>query len=76
MVEGVQKSGLRCMGHELREEDDEPVKRVWDLEVDDIRGEGRPKISWKEMMKKESSTVGPQRKHARDKKRRREGVPS
>ena len=46
------------MGHVLRREDDETVKRVWDLEVDGIRGKGKPNISWKDLMKKESSKVG------------------
>ena len=27
-------------------ENDEMVERAWDLEMDGIRGKGRPKISW------------------------------
>lgn len=41
------------MGHLLRGEDDEPVQRAWGLEVDGIRGKGRPKTSWKDMVKRE-----------------------
>ena len=58
VVEVIKKSGLRWMGHVLRKEDNEPVKRAWDLEVDDIRGKGRPKIAWKDMVTKESCKVG------------------
>ena len=36
VVKVVKRSGLRWMGYVLRREDDEPVKRVWDLEVDGI----------------------------------------
>ena len=46
------------MGHLLRREGDEPVKKAWDLEVEGLRGKGRPKITWKVMVKKESSKVG------------------
>ena len=54
-VEAIKRSGLRWMGHMLRE-DAEPVKRAWNLEVDGIRGKERPKITWKDTVKKESST--------------------
>ena len=36
VVEVIKRSGLRWMGHVLRREDDEPVKRAWDLEVDGL----------------------------------------
>ena len=38
------------MGQVLRRDDDAPVKRVRDLEVDGIRGKGRPNMSWKAMV--------------------------
>ena len=46
VVEVVKRSGLRWMGHVMRRGDDElaPVKRVWDLEVDGIRGKRRPRV--------------------------------
>ena len=31
VVEVIQRSGLRWMGHVLRREDDEPVRREWDV---------------------------------------------
>lgn len=43
-------------GSWLQRIDDEPVKRVWYLEVDSIiRREGRSKILWKDVVKKKSS---------------------
>ena len=75
-MEVVKRSSLRWMGHVLRREDDEPVKRAWDLEVDSIRGKGRPKITWKDMVKKESSKVGLNEEDARDRKKWKEGVSS
>ena len=75
MVELVKRSALRWMGRVLRREDDEPVKRVWYLEVDGVRENGRPKISCKDMVKKESSEVG-LIKDTQDKKKWREGVSS
>ena len=36
VVKVIKRSGLRWMGHVLRREDDEPVKRAWDLEVDGL----------------------------------------
>ena len=72
VVEVVNRNGLRW----IEKEENELVKRVSDLEVDGIRGKGRPKISLKAMMKKEISKYGPNGVGARDKKTRREGVGS
>ena len=35
------------MGHVLRRDKDEPVKRVWNLEIAGKRERGRPKMTWK-----------------------------
>ena len=64
------------MGHVLRREDDEPLKRAWDLEVDGTRGKGGPKISWKDVVEKESSNVGLNEEDAQDMVKWREGVSS
>ena len=37
-------------GPHVEEGDEEPGKRAWDLKVDGIRGKGRPKITWKDMV--------------------------
>ena len=52
------------------------MKRAWDLVVHGIRGKGRPKIAWKDMVKKESSKVGLNKEDAQNKKKWKEGVSS
>ena len=51
VLEVVSRSGLRWLGHVLRREDDDPIKIVWRLDEDAVRGRGRPKITWKDNMK-------------------------
>ena len=72
----VKRSGMRWMGHVLRREEDEPVKKAWDLHVDGIRTKGRPKVSWKDMVKKECRRVGLKEEDAQDRKKCGEGVSS
>ena len=62
VVEMEKRSGLRWMGHVMRRNDDEPVKKAWDLKVDGISGRG---MRWKgktkfitDAMKKESRIKG------------------
>ena len=59
-----------------RREDDEPVKRAWDLKVNGIRGKGRPKIKWKDMVKKGSSKVDLKEEDAQNRKKWKEGMSS
>ena len=58
IVETVRQGSLRWLGHVLRKSDDECVKQAWNFEVEDIRGRGRPKMSWEGMMEKQSRKVG------------------
>ena len=68
---------MRWMGHILRRKIDEPVKRAWDLDVDGIRGKGRTEITWKGIVKKESSKVGlKEGEDAQNRKKWKEGVSS
>lgn len=62
------------MAHVVRREDDESMKRAWDLEVDGLRGKGRPKISCKDMVQKESSKIVLNEDDAWDGKKWRGGV--
>ena len=54
----VKRSSSRWMGHVLRRDKDEPVKRAWNLEIAGEREKGRPKMTWKDMVKKESRKIG------------------
>ena len=54
VLEVVKRNGLRWMGHVLRREDDNPIKMAWQLDEDVVRGRGRPKMTWKDNIKKEA----------------------
>ncbi|XP_033110260.1 uncharacterized protein LOC117111447 [Anneissia japonica] len=56
--EVVMRSCLRWMGHVLRKDEGDPVKRAWHLEIKGRRVRGRPKVTWKDMVKKESAKIG------------------
>ena len=74
IVEVVKRSSLRWMGHVLRRDKDEPVKRVWNLEIAGKRERGRPKMTWKDMVKKESRKIGLDERDAQDRKKWRAGI--
>ena len=57
------------MGHVLRRDKDEPVKRAWSLEISGKRERGRPKMTWKDMVK-----IGLDERHAQDRKKCRAGI--
>ena len=69
IVEVVKRSSLRWMGHVLRRDKDEPVKRVWKLLVREIKGETEY-----DMVKKESRKIGLDKRDAQDRKKWRELV--
>ena len=62
----VVRSGLRWLGHVLRREDDDPIKIAWRLEEDVVRGRGRPKMAWKDNMKREAKRCGLKEEDAPD----------
>ena len=66
VLEVVRRSGLRWLGHVLRSEDDDPIKIVWRLEEDVVRGRGRPKMTWKDNMKREAKRCGLKEEDAPD----------
>ena len=74
IVEVIKRSSLRWMGHVLRRDKDEPVKRVWNLEIAGKRERGRPKMTWKDMVKKESRKIGMDERDAQDRKKWRTGI--
>ena len=58
VLEVVRRSGLRWMGHVLRREDEDPIKMAWELDENDARGRGRPKMTWKDNVKREARKCG------------------
>jgi len=49
----LQQNRLRWYGHVLRKEDDDWVKKCTEYEVEDPRPRGRPKRTWREVVKKD-----------------------
>ena len=46
----VRQGSLRWLGHVVRKEDDDCVKKACRFEVEGSRGRGRPRLTWKGMM--------------------------
>jgi len=49
----LQQNRLRWYGHVLRKEDDDWVKKCMEYEVQGPRPRGRPKSTWKEVVKED-----------------------
>ena len=56
VLEVVQRSGFRWTGLVLRREDEDTIKMAWEL--DESVARGRPKITWKDNVKKEARKCG------------------
>lgn len=56
------------MGHGLLMEDDGPVERAWDLELNGMRRNIRSMLTRKSMMKKENDKEGSNEEDAHDRK--------
>jgi hypothetical protein len=54
----VGRSRLRWLGHVLRKNDDDWVKKVMSFEVEGSRGRGRPKIEWMNVVKMDMAQCG------------------
>ena len=50
------------------------VKRVWNLEINGKREMGRPKMTWKDIVKKESRKIGLDERDAQDRKKWRASI--
>jgi hypothetical protein len=46
---------LRWLGHVVRRDERNQIRRVWELEVDGKRPRGRPKLRWKDVVRKDMS---------------------
>ena len=66
VLEVVQRSDLRWMGHVLRREDEDHIKMVWELDESVRRGRGRPKMTWKDNIKREQRKCGLREEDAQD----------
>ena len=75
-IEGVKevmaRSRLRWLGHVLRKDENDWVKKCMDFEVEGTRGRGRPKMTWCEVIEKDMRERGMKREDAEDRERWRQ----
>ena len=48
----MREQRLRWLGNVLRREEEKPARVVWDLEVEGARTRGRPKMRWRDRVRK------------------------
>ena len=65
----VKRSRLRWLGHVLRKDEDEWVRKSMLLEVEGKRGRGRPKMTWMKLVEKDMRERGLVREDALDRER-------
>ena len=59
-------SRLRWMGHVLRKEGNDWVKKSMDMTVEENRGRGRPKMTWEKVVERDMKVRGLVRNDAKD----------
>ena len=68
----LQRNRLRWYGHVLRKDDDDWVKKCMEHEVEGPRPRGRPKKTWKEVVREDCRARGLDKGDAMDRCRWRE----
>ena len=74
VVQMAKANGGRWYGHVLRRDDGHFLRKVLEFEVKGKRKRGRPKKMWKMQVKKESKSVGSEKKDSMNRARWRVGV--
>ena len=69
VLDVLRRGRLRWMGHVLRKDDDDWVKRSMLMEVVGNRGRGRPKMMWRHLAEQDMRDVRLQEKDAVDRAR-------
>ena len=49
----VKRDKLRWLGHVLRKDDDDWVKKIMSFEVEGKRGRGRPRMTWSQVVERD-----------------------
>ena len=62
----MRHSRLRWMGHMLRKEGNNWVKKSMEMNVEGSRGRGRPKMSWEKVVERDMKIRGLVRNDAKD----------
>ena len=60
---------LRWLGHVLRKDDDDWVKKIMSFEVEGKRGWGRLRMTWSQVVEKDMRECGLKREDAKDRER-------
>jgi len=74
IISVLQQNRLRWYGHVLRKEDNEWVKKCMENEVEGVRPRGRPKKTWREIVKKDCQARKLNREDAMDHNRWRKQI--
>ena len=53
MPDAVKRNRLRWLGHVLQKDDDDWVKKIMSFEVEGKRGQGRPRMTWSQVVEKD-----------------------
>lgn len=62
----VKRSRLRWLGHVLRKDDGDWVKRSMSYEVEGVRGRGRPRMTWNQVVEKDMRECGLKKEDAQN----------
>ena len=69
VCDAMKRNRLRWLGHVLRRDDDDWVKKIMSFEVEGKRGRGRPRITWSQAAERNMRECGLKREDAKDKER-------
>ena len=67
-------NGVRWLGHVLRREEDDVLRKALAYEVDGLRRRGRPKKTWKKQVEEELKKIGLRKEDAPNRAKWRNGV--
>ena len=67
--DAAKRNRLRWLGHDLRKDDDDRVKKTMSFEVEGKRGRERPMMTWSQVVEKEMRECGLKREDKKDRER-------
>ena len=67
--DAVKRNRLRWLGHVLRKDDDDWVKKIMSFEVEGKRGRGRPRMTWSQVVERDMRECGLKREDVKDRER-------
>ena len=67
--DAVKRNRLRWLGHVLRKDDDDWVKKIMSFEVEGKRGWGRLRMTWSQVVERDMRECRLKREDAKDRER-------